>query len=480
MKLIPSKIPGYALASTFVAFGGILNGFDTGSVGAVTEMPSFTQTFGRLTPTMRGFTVSLIMLCGAIPATVAGHLADRFGRLRIIIVGATLCTIGCVLECAASHLSLFLVGRAMMGIGQGFALTNIGVYICEIAPSRSRGKFVSLPQFGAALGVCVGYFSCYGSIHINGNMSWRLPYILQAALATMWAAGSFFLPESPRWLILHGQRSRAMQELKKLDFEAAEAEKDVLRPTENASPEEQVGILQGLRLIFKSEYRSQTWLAVFILSFVQLSGIDGVLYYAPTIFAQAGIPSQIASFLASGVSAILMLAFSIPATLLADKWGRRTSAICGGIILSATMLLIGSLYAANVVHSDGTARWVVIVSVFIFAIGYVSTWAIVGKIYASEIQPTRTRATTNSMATGGSFLANWLVAFATPIFLARSAYGAYFLFGAIALLTLVVLATCMRETRGLSLEDIQVSFAQASSRSFGISLDLVRRRVFKT
>ena len=78
---------------------------------------------------MRGFTVSLIMLCGAIPAAVAGHLADRFGRLRIMIAGAILCTIGCVLECAASHLWLFLVGRALMGIGQGFALTNAGLHI---------------------------------------------------------------------------------------------------------------------------------------------------------------------------------------------------------------------------------------------------------------------------------------------------------------------------------------------------------------
>jgi MFS family permease len=310
-----------------------------------------------------------------------------------------------------------------MGIGQGFALTNIGVYICEIAPSRSRGKFVSLPQFGAAIGVCVGYFSCYGSIHIKGDMSWRLPYILQAALAVLWATGSFFLPESPRWLILHGRRSQAMEELKKLDFGTAEAEKDVLRPVETAAAEDEIGVLAGLRLIFTKDYRSQTWLAVFILSFIQLSGIDGVLYvcvvpcrqdvialantisqYAPTIFAQAGIPSQTASFLASGVSAILMLAFSIPATLLADKWGRRTSAICGGVILSATMLLIGSLYAADAVHSYGAARWVVIVSVFVFALGYVSTWAIVGKIYASEIQPTKTRATTNSMATGGSFV----------------------------------------------------------------------------
>jgi MFS family permease len=213
-------------------------------------MPSYIETFGHLTPTMRGFTVSLIMLCGAIPAIVAGHLADRFGRLRIMIVGAILCTIGCVLE----------------------------VYICEIAPSRSRGKFVSLPQFGAAMGVCIGYFACYGSAHIAGGMSWRLPYILQAALATIWAVGSFFLPESPRWLILHGKREKALKELERLNFEAAEAEKDVLRPIETAAPEAEVGVLEGLKVIFTKQYRVQTFLAVFILSFIQLSGIDGVLY----------------------------------------------------------------------------------------------------------------------------------------------------------------------------------------------------------
>ena len=195
-----------------------------------------------------------------------------------MIVGALLCTIGCVLECAASQFWLFLLGRALMGVGQGFALTNIGVYICEIAPSRSRGKFVSLPQFGAAIGVCTGYFTCYGSIHIEGHMSWRLPFVLQALLSTVWAAGSFFLSESPRWLILHGKRDQAMKELENLDFEPAEAEKDVLRPIESAAPGSDIGVLEGLHLIFARQYRSQTLLAVFILSFIQLSGIDGVLY----------------------------------------------------------------------------------------------------------------------------------------------------------------------------------------------------------
>lgn len=134
--------------------------------------------------------------------------------------------------------------------------------------------------------------------------------------------------------------------------------------------------------------------------------VDITSQYAPTIFGQAGVPSQTASFLASGVSAILMLLFSIPATLFADKWGRRTSAMSGGVILAGSMFLIGSLYAAKAVHPHGVARWVVIVSVFVFAIGYCCTWAVCGKIYASEIQSAKTRAITNSMATGCSFVRN--------------------------------------------------------------------------
>ena len=126
--------------------------------------------------------------------------------------------------------------------------------------------------------------------------------------------------------------------------------------------------------------------------------------YAPVLFSQAGLSSSTASFLASGLSAILMLAISIPAFLLADKWGRRTSAITGGIFLGTIMLLIGTLYAAGVVHPYGVARWVVIASVFAFGLTYCATWGIVGKIYASEIQPSNTRAAANSIAQGLAFV----------------------------------------------------------------------------
>lgn len=142
------------------------------------------------------------------------------------------------------------------------------------------------------------------------------------------------------------------------------------------------------------------------------------------------------------------------------------------------MFLIGSLYAADAVHPFGIARWVVIVSVFMFGLIYCATWGIVGKIYATEIQPTHVRAAANCVAQGLGFVCstplikfsfgpaltyitqftNWLVAMITPILLDKSAFSAYFLFGGLALFTVAVLGACMPETRGRSLEDIQQAF----------------------
>lgn len=158
-----------------------------------------------------------------------------------------------------------------------------------------------------------------------------------------------------------------------------------------------------------------------------------------------------------------MFLISIPAIIYADAWGRRTSVITGGILLSGSMFLVGALYAADVVQPHGAARWVVVVAIFTFALSYCVTWGVVGKIYASEIQPAKTRASANCVAQGLNFLTNWLVAFSTPIFLAHSAYGAYFLFGGLSLGTLMILFLYMPETRGRPLESIQDAFMQRHS-----------------
>ena len=397
----PKLVPNYVLAAVVVSVGGFLNGLDTGSIGAITAMSQFTKSIGKLSPGLLGFTVSLIMLTGAVPSVFAGQLAEKFGRLQVIMLGSSFFVVGAVLQGAAGGLPLFLAGRALGGFGEGIYLSNVSVYVCEIAPVKRRGMLAGLPPFMATAGVCCGYFLCYGTVHLGSSMAWRLPYIVQAALGVCLTLSCFTLPDSPRWLIQHGRRAEALQALQKLNFSMVEAEKDILSASEQWPT---LSSLQSFLLLFRRGYRARTVLALFILGMVQLSGIDGVLYYAPTLFTQAGLPGQTASFLASGLSAILMLLISIPAFLLADKWGRRTSAITGGIGLSGCMLLIGSLYAASAVHPYGIARWVVIVSVFIFGLTYTATWGIVGKIYASEIQPAHTRAAANCVAQGLGFV----------------------------------------------------------------------------
>ncbi|KAH8901748.1 general substrate transporter [Thozetella sp. PMI_491] len=468
--MVQKLVPNYVWASICVAIGGLINGYDTGAIGAIVSMRQFKESIGLLSPTMTGFTVSLIMLTGAVPSVYAGHLADQFGRLRVLAAGTAIFGIGAILQGTAFSLAAFNTGRALSGLGEGVFLSNMSVYICEIAPTKFRGVLAGLPQLMACTGVCVGYFTCYGSVGIPSSLSWRIPYILQTLLAAVLLAGCLLLPDSPRWLMLHGKRTEALQALQELDFSMIEAERDILGASEQGLS---LTPWQSLRLLFSRPYRARTALALFVLGMVQLSGIDGVLYYAPTLFSQAGLSSDTASFLASGLSAILMLAISIPAFFLADKWGRRTSAITGGIGLSGCMLAMGALYASGVVRPDGIAKWVVIVLVFAFGLIYCATWGIVGKIYASEIQPSNTRAAANCIAQGLAFFTNWLVSILTPILLDKSAYGAYFLFGGLAMGTVIVLAAYMPETRGRSLEDIADAFEHPGFKNL---TNLIRRK----
>jgi MFS family permease len=270
-----SKIPHYLLASCTVSLGGFLNGYDTGSIGAIVAMVQFEKTVGRLSPALLGFTVSLIMLTGGIPSVFAGHLADKFGRLRVIMAGTIFFTIGAILQGSAPSLVPFLVGRAIGGFGEGVYLSNVSVYICEIAPVKHRGMLAGMPQFMATLGVCLGYFTCYGTVHIDSSMAWRLSYIFQAVIGVGLAASCVMLPESPRWSMLKGERTKALDALRRLDFSMVEAEKDILRPQEQGP---NLSGWQGFLLLFRRGYRSRTILALFVLGMVQLSGIDGVLY----------------------------------------------------------------------------------------------------------------------------------------------------------------------------------------------------------
>ena len=160
-----------------------------------------------------------------------------------------------------------------MNISNSFRVLR---YITEIAPASRRGMLVSIPQFMSATGICLGYFTCYASIKIDSSISWRLPFIFMAVTGIVLAVSCFYLPPSPRWLLVNGRRHDAMGSIDRLDIPRAEVEKDMSKLT--ARSEAQLSTWQATRAIFQKKYRLRTILGLFVLGMVQLSGIDGVLY----------------------------------------------------------------------------------------------------------------------------------------------------------------------------------------------------------
>lgn len=380
---------------------------DTGTIGPVTTMSSFTQTFGPLSSTIHGVVVSAILIGGSFAGLFSGNIADIYGRPLTIRVGALIFGIGTLLESTSFELGQFIGGRVITGLGEGLFLGTVVVYVCEIAPTRRRGQLGSIIQLLIATGIATGYFLSYATTRIRGSSaSWRVPLAFQSLVSFSFAVATFFIPPSPRWLLAKGRREEAMATLERLSLASSELEEMAEPPSSEDASMVHSNLLTSIRSNFRDMARvfskstwKQTTLACFIMAMQQFSDIDGVLYYAPLLFQQAGLATEEASFLASGVSALVILAVTIPASIYSDHWGRRTSVITGGLVTATCMLLIGSLYAAHAVHGNhGAARWVVIVTIYLFAVAFSMTWAICMKLYSSEIQSPATRASATNLA----------------------------------------------------------------------------------
>lgn len=244
-------------------------------------MPGFADSFGTFSPTVHGLVVSSILLPAAFTSFFAGHLADHVGRLNAIMTGATIFGVGAALEAGAVSLGMFIPGRALAGIGEGFFLSTVVVYICEICPPERRGPVASLVQLLTTLGIPVGYFICYGSVKIQSSYSWRLPFMIQAVIATALACFCPFLPPSPRWLIDRGRSSQAGPALDRLQLSLRRFQHELESAGPSTDDSEKPEVQQSnkrLLWVFERQNRKQAFLGMFLMGAMQFSGIDAVLY----------------------------------------------------------------------------------------------------------------------------------------------------------------------------------------------------------
>lgn len=376
-------------------------------------MTSFKETFGEFSATVHGVIVSSILIGGVITSLISGILADRYGRPRMIALGSLIFGVGATLETTAFHLPTFVVGRLIKGVGEGIFLSTVYVLVAELSPAKRRGTVANIPQLNISSGILLGFFMCYGTAALPGSVSWRLPLGVQAGLAFANAAAtSALVPQSPRWLLATGREAGARAVIARLGL-GEEEQQELLAQSGQSGLEHRPDAtfaesvhetVRAFREAFSAPVRARTAFGCFIMGMQQFSGIDGVLYYAPILFAQAGLGSAQASFLASGVSALVLLVVTIPATLMCDMWGRKTSSVVGGALISAIMSLMGSLYAADAVHPGTPAAWVVIVSIYLFGCVFSATWALGFRMYMIESLPRQTRSSGASLAQAS----NWV------------------------------------------------------------------------
>lgn len=464
-------MPMYVRCAAFVSLGGFIYGFDTGSIGPVTLMPYFQDLFGPLSPTLHGLVISIILIPACISSLVAGPIADRISRTYAISLGAGCYAIGSLLQCLSGFgggrsegLAMLFIGRIFAGMGEGIFLSPITVYAVEVTPGKARGRVASLVQLGICLGICAGYFICYGSLRIDSSLSWRLPFACQTLIASGICVGCLFLPHSPRWLFHVGRKEEALAALEVLEItqNSTDIEKEeILTLIRDEDYSDSRGwfrkLVDDTKLMFEKETRGRTSLGVFMSGMQQLTGIDGLLYYAPVLFTQAGLSSTNASFLASGVSGLVNVVITIIAQFFTDKWGRRPTMIFGNGFCAATMIAIGGIYASGA-NSTEHGRYAVIALIYLFLIGFCSTTAIMCRIYVTEIQPIKTRAAASSLSLSANWSVNWIVAFTTPMFLARSSSGPYFLWGGSTFFAVLIFIFFMPETKGRSLESVDQAF----------------------
>lgn len=460
------RIPNYITLSILISCVAFVFGYDTGSIGPITSMTSFKAIVGDFSDTIHGVIVSSSIIMGALSATLAGVLADKYGRIRITVIGGCIDGIGAAIECASPSLGVFIVGRLIKGTGSGLFLSAVYVQVTEMSPAARRGILTSTPQFAIVFGIISGYFVCYGTSGIASSLSWRLPLAIVSALGFLFSALACLVPPSPRWLLARGDHEKARQVAQYLGLDQAEQDEIFSEPPQNLRAEMNetfweslVHLMHDFRIAFSKEYRSRTIFGCSLLAFQQFSGINGVLYYAPQMFQSAGLSSTQASFLASGVSALVIFAATVPASLFADSWGRRTSSLLGGIGMTILMTIMGSCYAANQVHEDrGAGRWVVIVCIYLFAIVFSATWAVTLRIYLVEGLPMKTRSSASSLGQSSNWLADYVVALITPVILAASPCAAYFFFAGMTLVATISIAVFMIETKGASLEAIEHAY----------------------
>ena len=428
------------------AAGGFLFGFDTSVISGVIEYISSPQIY-NLNELSKGWTVSCIIVGCMLGCVIAGPLSNRYGRRKALILTAfvfLVSSLGCAL---AQHYTVFIVYRIIAGVAVGGASMLAPIYIAEISPAQHRGKLVSLNLFAIFLGQSSAFYSNYFLRAVGGDNNWRWMVAVMAVPSFLLFVFLFFVPESPRWLVERQQNEHALNTLTRIN--GATAALRELDEIEESVRNETMGKMG--ELLHAGMFRLLI-IGILLAVFQQITGINVVMYYAPSIFKSAGFGNE-SALLQTALMGMVNLTFAVVSMFFVDKVGRKPLMLLGSIGMGAAMTLLALTFITG--HAQGYFVLFCIMgylAAFGFSLGPV-VWVLIAEIF-----PNRLRSYAVAIATFTLWGANFLVSLSFPFLLSRLKGYTFIIYGCMCLLCLLFVWKYLQETKGKSLEQIEREF----------------------
>ena len=432
------------IAAIFAAVGGLLFGYDTGVISGA--LIFIKKSFG-LSTFEQGLVVSVVLVGAAVTAISGGSLSDRFGRRKMLLFTSLIFIAGAVVCSAAGSIPVLIVGRVVVGAGIGLASSVVPLYISEIAPADARGWQVSLFQLAITVGILVAYIADY-TFAASGNWRWMLG--LAVVPGAMLGAGMLYLPETPRYLARQGHFDSARSVLIKIRG-MQDVDAEFLQIKAATQKTELRGRFSDLLL---PAIRRAMIIGIGLAVFQQVTGINTIIYYAPSILRSAGIPSIRGSILATAGIGLVNVIMTLVSMWLIDRVGRRPLLLTG---IAGMMISLGAL--GCVFHWSAKSRGFADFAVITLMM-YVASFAIsLGPIFwllISEIYPLKIRGLAAGIAAGANWTSNFIVSLTFLMLLdLLGPSWTFWLYGLLALGAWLFSYYLVPETKGRTLEEIE-------------------------
>ncbi|CAO3673508.1 unnamed protein product [Umbelopsis vinacea] len=468
----PENVAGSALPAilmgAFVAFGGVLYGYDTGTISGILAMKSFVDTFGQVDPTTgemaitsatSSLVVSILSAGTFFGALSAGPLGDILGRRWGLIFAVFIVfNLGIILQMASSSIPLFVAGRFFAGLGVGMMSALVPLYQSEALPKWIRGAVVACYQLAITIGLLVASIVNNSTQYRDDSGAYRIPIAIQFAWGLIITFGMLYLPETPRYLIKKGNMeaaAKSLSRLRKLPTDHPEVQQELEEIRASHEYEMSLGKASYGDLFSSDGHLRKRLITGCLLQMLQqLTGINFIFYYGTTFFKSSGFSQP---FLINLITNLVNVVSTFPGLYLVEKWGRRPLLLFGAIGMCVCQFIIA---AVGVSSHTLAASQALIAFVCFYIFFFACSWGPIAWVVTGEIFPLKVRSKGLSLTTASNWLLNWGIAYATPYMVdsgpgnANLGVKVFFVWGSACFVCIAFSYFMIYETKNMTLEQV--------------------------